>query len=432
MKKIFLLPFCVLAACAGCSKDNIFNDGSEELYGGGSTSGVTGATTIAVSTDEEDLISRTNFDRTISITFNDGGAASVSGDANGIVKVNGNQVTADNTATSEKVKYELSGSTSNGFFKLYSNNKQAIVLNSVSITNPGGAAINNQGKKRCFVVVNGSSTLADGSSYTQTPENEDEKAVFFSEGQLIFSGEGTLTVTAKGKSGITSDDYLHFMASPTVKVTSSAGHAVRGKDAVIVSDGVLEAIATKAMKKGVASDSLVLFNGGKTTIAVSGGTAYDDDDQEYKASAGVKADQLFVMNAGTLTVTSSGSGGKGISGDGPAYFQGGSVNVTVTGSNYGQAAAAYRPKPPTTRASSPRARLKSPAAACMPSPRTTPSTAPACWPSPAAACAPIPPATTASTPTATSISKAAWSMPSAAAGPKMPSMPTPKAASDCT
>ena len=42
------------------------------------------------------------------------------------------------------------------------------------------------------------------------------------------------------------------------------------------------------------------------------------------------------MNAGTLTVTSSGSGGKGISGDGPAYFQGGSVNVTVTGSNYGQ------------------------------------------------------------------------------------------------
>ena len=273
MKKISLLPICVLAACAGCSKDNIFNDGSEELYGGGSTSGVTGATTIAVSTDEEDLISRTNFDRTISITFNDGGAASVSGDANGIVKVNGNQVTADNTATSEKVKYELSGSTSNGFFKLYSNNKQAIVLNSVSITNPGGAAINNQGKKRCFVVVNGNNSLADGNAYTLTPDGEDEKAAFFSEGQLIFSGDGTLTVSAKGKAGITSDDYLHFMASPTVKVTSSAGHAVRGKDAVIVSDGVLEAIATRAMKKGVASDSLVLFNGGVTTVSVSGGTA---------------------------------------------------------------------------------------------------------------------------------------------------------------
>ena len=336
MKKVFYLPLCVLVACTGCNKDNPFNNGEPSLNEARSTSGVTGATTIAVSTDEEDLISGTNFDRTITIHFNEGGQAAVKGDANNIVKVSGNQVTADNTSTSEKVKYELSGSTSNGFFKVYSKNKQAIVLSDVSISNPGGAAINNQGKKRCFVVVNGTNSLADGNSYTQTPENEDEKAAFFSEGQLIFSGSGSLTVTAKGKAGITSDDYLHFMASPTIKVTSNAGHAVRGKDAVIVSDGVLEAIATQAMKKGVASDSLVLFNGGVTTVNVSGGTAYDDEDQEFKASAGVKADLLFVMNAGTLTVTNSGSGGKGISGDGPGYFQGGTVTVNVTGSNYGQ------------------------------------------------------------------------------------------------
>ena len=171
------------------------------------------------------------------------------------------------------------------------------------------------------MVVNGNNSLADGNAYTLTPDGEDEKAAFFSEGQLIFSGSGSLTVSAKGKAGITSDDYLHFMASPTVKVTSNAGHAVRGKDAVIVSDGVLEATATAAMKKGVASDSLVLFNGGVTTVSVSGGTAYDDEDQEYKSAAGIKADQLFVMNAGTLTVTSSGSGGKGISGDGRPIFR---------------------------------------------------------------------------------------------------------------
>ena len=336
MKKVIYLSLCLLSACTGCNKDNPFNNGEENLYGAGSSSGVSGATTIAVSTDEEDLISGTNFDRTITITFNEGGQASVTGDANNIIKVNGNKVTADNTSTSEKVKYELKGSTTDGYFKIYSKNKQAIVLSDVSIKNPNGAAINNQGKKRCFVVVNGTNSLADGGSYTETPSDEDEKAAFFSEGQLIFSGTGSLTVTAKGKAGITSDDYLHFMASPTVKVTSNAGHAVRGKDAVIVSDGVLEAITTKAMKKGVASDSLVLFNGGTTTITVSGGTAYDDEDAEFKSSAGIKADQLFVMNAGTLTVTNSGTGGKGISGDGVGYFQGGTVKVTVTGSNYGR------------------------------------------------------------------------------------------------
>ena len=341
MKKELLLLVTLLAAGTGCMKDDPFIYGDPQLNGAGSTSGVTAATTLPVSEDDEDLIANTNFDRTITIRFAEGGTASVSGDANGVVSVNGNKVTVNNTGTSEKVKYELSGSTTNGFLKIYSKNKQAIVLNNVSITNPNGAAINNQGKKRCFVVVNGTNSISDGASYNQTPADEDEKAAFFSEGQLIFSGDGALTVTAKGKSGITSDDYLHFVASPTVKVSSSAGHAVRGKDAVRVSGGVLEAVATADMKKGVASDSLVLFNGGTTTVKVSGGTAYDEEDAEYKAAAGVKADQLFIMNAGALTVTSSGAGGKGISGDGPAYFQGGTVTVTVTGSNYGQSSSGW-------------------------------------------------------------------------------------------
>ena len=332
MKKAMIGLAILLAAGTGCSKESVNNSAD---YGSGSSSGVSGVSTLDVTEDQEDFIANTNFDRTITITFNAGGTASVSGDAHGIVSVSGNKVTADNTTTSEKVRYELSGSATDGYFKVYSNNKQAIVLNNLSLTNPNGAAINNQGKKRCFVVVGGTNTLADGSSYTATPSDEDEKAAFFSEGQLIFSGDGSLTVSAKGKSGIVSDDYLHFVASPTVKVTSTAGHAVRGKDAVIVSDGVLEATASAAMKKGVASDSLVLFNGGTTTIKVSGGTAYDSEDAEYKSSAGIKADQLFIMNAGTLSVTNSGIGGKGISGDGPAYFQGGSVSVKTTGTNYG-------------------------------------------------------------------------------------------------
>lgn len=348
MKKLVLLLAPVIAfSLTGCNKEILFPDGEEDIYGqGGSSSGVTKPTTITVEQDEEDLIAGTSFTRTISITFSDNGGATVSGDENGIVKVSGNQVTVDNTATKEKVKYELSGSTTNGFLKIYSNNKQALVLNGVSITNPAGAAINNQGKKRCFVVVNGQNYLADGTSYSATPADEDEKAAFFSEGQLIFSGEGWLEVKAVGKSGITSDDYLNFLAGPTLKVSSSAGHGLRGKDAVYVNGGQLNVTASAHMKKGITSDSLVVFNGGITTIAVTGGTAYDDEEQEYKASAGVKADQIFVMNDGTLTITNEGQGGKGISGDGVAYFQGGTVDVTVTGSNYGKSSQSFGPGGP--------------------------------------------------------------------------------------
>ncbi|MBR1576589.1 MAG: carbohydrate-binding domain-containing protein [Bacteroidales bacterium] len=284
--------------------------------------------------ETEDEIANTSFDRTIRIVFSPSGDAVVTGDAHGIVTISGNGVTVNNTATTEKVRYELSGTTSDGFLKIYSNNKQALVLDGVSITNPRGAAINNQGKKRCFVVVQGSSSLADGAAYTLTPSGEDEKAAFFSEGQLLFSGSGTLTVTATGKAGITSDDYVRFLASPTVKVTSSAGHGIRGKDAVIVSDGTVEATVSAAMKKAFSSDSLVRFEGGVTTLKVSGGTAQDDEG-EWSGSAGIKADKRFEMLSGVLSVVNSGQGGKGISGDADGYFKGGSVTVTVTGSNYG-------------------------------------------------------------------------------------------------
>ena len=346
MKKT--ISFCLLLAgiaLAGCNKEGIISDDpwNENTEEGGSTSGITGSTTIPVSLDEEDLIAGTSFSRTISITFSNTGDAKVTGDENGIVTVKGNHVTVDNTATSEKVRYELSGTTSNGFLKIYSKNKQALVLNNVSITNPNGAAINNQGKKRSFVVVNGKNYLADSATYTATPDDEDEKAAFFSEGQLIFSGEGSLEVTAVGKAGITSDDYLNFLDGPTLKVSSTAGHGLRGKDAVYVNGGNLSVQTSAHMKKGIVSDSLVVFNGGVTTVAVTGGTDYDDEDQEYKASAGVKADQCFVMNDGTLTITNSGQGGKGISGDGVAYFQGGTVDITVTGSNYGKSSGGFGP-----------------------------------------------------------------------------------------
>ena len=352
MKKVLCMLLPVAIAAAGCEKENIWGS-VEDPWGNNNsnssnqqtltyTAGENNTVDFSAAEDKEDLIGNTSFDRTITIVYSASGAT-VSGDENGIVTVSGNEVTADNTATSEKVMYKLSGTAADGYFKVYSKNKQAIVLDGVSLTNPSGAAINNQGKKRCFVVVNGNNSLTDGSSYTSTPADEDEKAAFFSEGQLIFSGEGSLTVNAKGKSGITSDDYVRFVASPTVTVSSSAVHGIRGKDAVVISGGTLDVTVSAAMKKGMTSDSLVVFNGGVTTINVSGGTAYDDDDQEYKASAGVKADQLFVMNAGSLTVSNSGQGGKGISGDGKGYFQGGSVKVEVTGSNYGQSSSGMGP-----------------------------------------------------------------------------------------
>jgi len=320
------------------------SDGSDD----GAVSMVFGS---AGDSGSDDDISNTTFTRLVTVTFAAGGATVSGYDAVADVfdvDVSGNGVTI-NYSGSENVAYKLSGSASDGFFKLYSTKKQALWLSGVSITNSNGAAVNNQSGKRTFVYVEGTNTLADGSSAAySTSGDEDMKGVFFSEGQLIFSGSGSLSVTAnnkQGKSGIVSDDYVRMMASPEVKVTagSSAGHGIRGKEYVQLSDGTLTVSAAAAMKKGIGSDGYVLVEGGTTGISVTGGVAYDSDDAEYKGTAGIKADNYFAMTGGTVTITNSGSGGKGVSAGSydyysengslsDSYISGGTLTVKTTGS----------------------------------------------------------------------------------------------------
>lgn len=248
-------------------------------------------TSVDSGATDETTIDDFTADRTVYVTYSTSGDATVTGTSDEFaVSISGNGVTIANNGD-DKVTYVLSGSTGNGYFKLYSLRKQAIYLNSVSITNPNGAAINIQGSadslsrgKRAYVVLNGNSTLSDGTTYAGTLLGEDEKGVFFSEGVLYFSGSGSLAVTAKGKSGIVTDDELYIQGGTiNVSMTSSA--------------------------RVISGDTL--------------------------KPACIRGKEAFGISGGTLTVSSSGTGGKGISGDGTASFSGGTVTVNVTGSNFG-------------------------------------------------------------------------------------------------
>ena len=295
----------------------------------------------------DDDISTTKFKGRITVTYSQTGDAAVKGDSYGYVTVDGNKVTVNNTG-GEILIYELTGATENGFFKVYGAKKQAIELNGVSITNPDGAAINNQCKKRTYVVVKGTNTLSDGPSAAYVKENdEDHKAVFFSESQLIFSGSGLLTVNARnaqGKAGISSDDYIRLMNNPTIKVNAgaSAGNGLKGKDGVQLSNGSLVVSIAADMAKGITTDEYVLVEGGTHLVTSTGGVAYDDEDAEYTGTSCVKADNYFAMTGGALTLKNTGDGGKGIRAGSydydetnhtlsDSYITGGTLSITVTG-----------------------------------------------------------------------------------------------------
>jgi len=303
-----------------------------------------GSSQIVTVDDEatsEDNIANTEFDGTISITFAEGDATIEGEVKNVTLTKDGARVTATNTG-SKKVKYILSGTCSDGSFTIYGEKKQAIVLSNLNLTNTQGAAINNQNKKRTFIQIEGTNFLKDGAvnadgDYPDQKADEDMKAVLFSESQLAISGTGTLTVNAVGKAGITSDDYVRLMTGAKVTVNSTAGHGVRGKDAIIITGGeisvTLESSATG--RKCFSSDSLLYIGGGATTLTNKASAGKLEGEQELTGAACIKADSLVVLCGGQLELNASGKGCKGISCDANGYFEGGKLIAKITGANYG-------------------------------------------------------------------------------------------------
>lgn len=281
--------------------------------------------------DYEDYVENSDFTQTVTITYSNG-SASVSGDVDGVtVTTSGADVTVNSGA--KKVEYVLKGSSSDGSFKIYSEKKFKLTLDGLTLTNPTGAAINVQSSKRVFVCLadGTTNTLTDGTTYN-TVDGEDMKACFFSEGQLLFSGSGSLSVTGQYKHGICSDDYVFFRPGVNITVKATAGNGIKSNDAVIINGGVLNIETTATASKGISTDGYMEVNGGRTTIITSGGGELDDND--VSACAGVKTDSTFLMTAGQLLLKSTGAGGKGISTDQALKVSGGDIRVITTGKQY--------------------------------------------------------------------------------------------------
>ncbi len=263
----------------------------------------------------------TTVDGTIAIVFSES-AVKVSGDKDGIVTVSGTDVTVNNTSEN-CYTYSLSGSCADGSFKLYSDCKQVIELGGLSLSNPEGAAINNQSHKYTSVVIKSDNYLADGSvdssgAYRSETSDEDMKGAFFSEGQLVFSGDGTLTVKASGKAGISSDDYISITGTPCITITSTAGHGLRGKDSVTVDGGTLDISVSGDGAKGIKSDGDGYFNAGTVKVTVTGsntgssssgggpgwgwGSSEDDDSSSAKA---LKFDGNLYFSGADITASAS-------------------------------------------------------------------------------------------------------------------------------
>ena len=280
-----------------------------------------------------DYVENSPWNKVIQIHFG-GETVVVDGKVPGVVvQTSGNHVTIVNM--SGPVKFVVSGQTIDGSLKFYGDKRFQILLNGAEITNPNGAAINNQGSKSMYVVLADGTTnrLQDGANYVMVDE-EDQKAALFSEGQIIFSGKGQLDVFAEGRGGIRSDDYIRIRPGVKINIYSNALDGLRANDGIIVDGGAINVQATGAGAKGVRSGGPMTVNGGRLVAISQGDTRIgytEEEGADTTACAALVCDTLLTVNAGTLKFKATGDGGKGINAKQDVTITGGSIEAVATG-----------------------------------------------------------------------------------------------------
>lgn len=291
-------------------------------------------------TDEDDpayndYVENTQWDKVININFG-GETPVVTGTVSGVtVQSDGDHITVVNM--SGPVKFVVSGQTANGSLKFYGDKRFQILLNGANITNPHGAAINNQGSKTLYMVMadGTKNQLKDGADYDMVDE-EDQKAALFSEGQIVFSGKGRLDVFAEGRGAIRSDDYIRIRPGVNLYIESHALDGLRANDGITIDGGVINVLTDGEGAKGVRSGGVMTVDGGRLISISIGDTRESTTDEgmaDTTACAALYCDTLVTVNAGTLKFKATGDGGKGLNAKRNVVITGGSFQAVATGTS---------------------------------------------------------------------------------------------------
>ncbi|MBO6081086.1 MAG: carbohydrate-binding domain-containing protein [Bacteroidales bacterium] len=278
---------------------------------------------------------------------------------------------SSNLAT--EITYNLSGTSTDGEFYMSGSYKATIELNGLTLTNAtpvySGAAVHVQNGKRIKVkVVTGTTnSLVDAASGTQ-------KGCLYIKGHAEFAQQGTLNIVGNVKHGIKAGEYI-TLKNATLNITSAVGDGIScnqfflmesgsitingtGDDGIqcdldgdtstgeitdhededsgniYIEGGTLNITCTAIAAKGIKSAGDMKISGGDITVVTSGKGMWDEDDLETKAACGLSADGNIYVEGGTMNLSSTGSGGKGMKCDSVLTITDGDITVTTSGGLY--------------------------------------------------------------------------------------------------
>lgn len=200
------------------------------------------------------------------------------------------ELTNDGLSVTEPGTYILSGNTT-GNITVDTDGYVRLALDGVSINSSTGSALQiDNAKKTVIQLVNDSeNSIRDGA----TRADESIDGAIYSSDDLVFEGEGKLTVEAQFADGIVSKDSL-WIKSSDITVTS-VDDGIRGKDMLSISGGT---ITVNAQGDGLKSTNET--DAGEGNLVISGGsvTIQSGDD-------GIKSEQKAWITGGTINVAKS-------------------------------------------------------------------------------------------------------------------------------
>lgn len=324
------LPLVFVTACRSDDTNT-----STDTDSGTNSSGVTitspstttqsaaGLTTTGA--DTTDNIANYTFGNTVEINFS-GVSAAVTNNVAGVsVTTDNGKVTINSTA--EGVNFVVAGVASNGSLNITSTNPFKLTLNGANITSTNGAVVNINSNVKAFVsVASGTTnTLADTSANSVG-------ATIYSAGSLLFSGSGTLSVGGKNADAIQAGGKVR-LAETTLNITEAVNDGIQAGTQFVMDSGNLSITTspTASYSKGVSVlKGYLIVNDGTINITTTASAGLAN--QYVSSSQSTTNDYSTIINGGTISITSSGTGEvEGIeSNHGSVNINGGTLTLKVT------------------------------------------------------------------------------------------------------
>lgn len=201
-----------------------------------------------------------------------------------------------------EIIYSLSGTSTDGEFYMEGSFKATVELNSLTLTNPSGPAINIQDGKRIEVSAKKGTVnnLTDGA-------NDTYNGCLHCKGHTKLKGKGTLNITGNSKHAVYSKEYLEIK-NLTLNITAAKKDAIHCKEYFLMESGTVNIT-------GATEDGIQVELDGTTSTGI---TANHEDEDTGN----------FYQEGGTLTI--SGYGGKAIKADGSITYSGGTQNFNTS------------------------------------------------------------------------------------------------------